>query len=315
MNEFALIQQFFNQHPVQRPDVVRSIGDDCAIVTVPFDKQLAISTDTLVSGVHFFPDMPAIDLGYKALAVNLSDLAATGATPAWALLALTLPKANTTWLQAFSQGFFELAERYHVALIGGDTTRGPLTITVHIHGFVSPRCALTRSGAKPGDEIYVTGTLGDAGLGLQLLQTPAAHPQRDYFISRLYRPTPRVEAGQALCHLASAAIDISDGLAADLTHILERSQVGATLFATQLPLTGEHTHENILRALTAGDDYELCFTVPSEKKPLLLQAMKALNCPITCIGYIDDKHTLTVLDEHQQIFPLTSKGFDHFTSQ
>ena len=171
MNTFELIQRFFQPQTIKRDDVALSIGDDCALLTPPQDKQLVISVDTLVSGVHFYPDMPAFDLGYKTLAVNLSDLAAAGADPAWATLALTLPELNNTWLGEFSRGLLALAKEHQVEIIGGDTTRGPLTMTLQIHGFVPPGAALTRHGAKPGDEIYVTGTLGDAGLALHLLQT------------------------------------------------------------------------------------------------------------------------------------------------
>lgn len=315
MNEFDLIKEFFLTQKVKRRDVVIGIGDDCAILTPPANQQLAISTDTLVSGVHFYPDMPAIDLGYKALAVNLSDLAAAGAEPAWATLALTLPAIDETWLHDLSQGLFTLAEQYQVALVGGDTTHGPLALTLQVQGFVPPHEVLTRAGAQPGDDIYVTGTLGDAAFALSLLQTQThtSHPERHYFLSRLYRPTPRIQAGIALRGIASAAIDISDGLAADLSHILTSSKVGATLFSEKIPLSAalqkEKSNTHFWQYILAtGEDYELCFTVPPTKKSQLA----ALNCPITHIGTITEAQGLIILNNAGKEIKLSQKGYDHF---
>lgn len=316
MTEFELIRRYFQSQTYHRPDVIVPIGDDCAILAPPPHQQLAISLDTLVSGVHFFSDMPAYDLGYKALSVNLSDLAAMGAEPAWFTLALTLPAIEETWLQAFSRGLFDLAARYQLALVGGDTTHGPCSITIQVQGFVPPEQALKRQGAQPGDDIYITGSLGDAGFGLNLLKTQQEAPNKDYFLSRLYRPTPRIEVGQALRQIASAAIDISDGLAADLFHILESSGVGATIFLDNLPLSTAlraTQDEKIMDyALCAGEDYELCFTAPPEKKPLLKQALNNITCPIAHIGVITQTTGLKIVDGSGNIKSLTRRGYDHF---
>ncbi|MBI5447970.1 MAG: thiamine-phosphate kinase [Gammaproteobacteria bacterium] len=316
-DEFSLIRRFFSSQKVKRADVAKGIGDDCAILTPPPHTQLAISVDTLVTGVHFYPDMPPQDIGYKALACNLSDLAAAGAEPAWVTLALTLPRADSHWLHHFSEGFFSLAEQYQLALIGGDTTRGPLSITVQVHGFIPPQEALSRTGAQVGDEIYVTGTLGDAGFALSLLSKKQIHhPSYDYFLSRLYRPTPRIQAGIALRKQASACIDISDGLATDLSHILEASQVGACLYLDKLPLSPalaqETPYQAVHCALSAGDDYELCFTLPPAHAPEVTHALSALACPVTHIGTITEKKGLSILTKEGTPFALKKKGYNHF---
>ncbi|MGL4834099.1 MAG: thiamine-phosphate kinase, partial [Shewanella sp.] len=239
MKEFQLIECYFNNRGPVRRDVKLSIGDDCALVQPAENKSIAISCDTLVENVHFFPDIPPQALGYKALAVNLSDLAAMGAEPAWMTLALTLPEVDEAWLKGFSEGLFEAAEYYGIALIGGDTTRGPRAINITVLGQLPQGKALTRQGAKVGDWIYVTGTLGDSALGLDILRgaqtVPAQH--KEFLINRHYRPTPRVLAGQSLRSLASSAIDLSDGFISDIGHILKASAVGAVVEVSNIPLS------------------------------------------------------------------------------
>lgn len=266
--EFDLIRRYFAIHAPQHPYNQLGIGDDCALLHVPAGYQLAVTTDTMVENVHFFADVDPESLGHKLLAVNLSDLAAMGAEPFAVTLALTLPKIDESWLQAFSRGFMALARQYHVDLIGGDTTSGPLTLSVQAMGVVPQGRALLRSGAKVGDAVYVTGQLGNAGLGLKIKQGYDCN-KPDLALQSFNKPQPRIEQGLALRTIASACIDISDGLAADLGHILEQSGVGARLHCESLPLSVE-VNDYVERTgdwrmpLTAGDDYELCFTVPAD---------------------------------------------------
>ncbi|HCC12263.1 MAG TPA: thiamine-phosphate kinase, partial [Atlantibacter hermannii] len=292
--EFSLIARYFDRVRSSRRDVETGIGDDCALLTVPDKQTLAISTDTLVSGIHFLPDICPRDLGYKALAVNLSDLAAMGADPAWLTLALTLPEVDEAWLEAFSDSLFELLNYYDMQLIGGDTTRGPLSMTLGIHGFVPNGRALKRAGAKPGDWIYVTGTPGDSAAGLAILQnrlTVNNAVQANYLKERHLRPTPRILQGQALRDIASSAIDLSDGLISDLGHILKASDCGAHVALDALPFS-DTLRENVTReqaelfALTGGEDYELCFTVPELNRGVIDVALGRLGVPYTCIGQI-----------------------------
>ncbi|AIR87194.1 thiamine-phosphate kinase [Pantoea sp. JGM49] len=321
--EFELIARYFNRVTSSRRDVEKGIGDDCALLNVPEKQTLAISTDTLVAGVHFLRDIHPADLGYKALAVNLSDLAAMGADPAWLTLAITLPEVNESWLAAFSDSLFELLDYYDMQLIGGDTTRGPLSLTLGIHGLVPTGRALKRSGAKPGDWIFVTGTLGDSAAGLSLLQhrhrlnDPAVH---EVLIKRHLRPMPRVLQGQALRNLATSAIDISDGLIADLGHILTASRVGARLNLEALPLSAalrDHFEpEQVLTwALSGGEDYELCFTVPEVNRGALDVALGHLGVPYTCIGQIAPEADGLTLLENGKPRRFNHKGFDHFNAK
>ncbi len=267
MDEFSLIYKYFSQWRARHPPVL-GVGDDAALLAVPAGMELAVSADTLVAGVHFPLDTPPEHVGYKALAVNLSDLAAMGAQPAWFTLCLTLAEAKPAWLEAFSHGMRELAEDAGIALVGGDMTRGPLSITVQVLGWVPAGQALRRSGARPGDGIWVTGTVGGAGLGLRLWpEVRPNHPATpNAAITRLLRPIPRLAEGMALRGHASAAIDVSDGLAADLGHILDASRVGAIIDLASLPLDPALRQLPLATAwelaLTAGDDYELCFTAP-----------------------------------------------------
>jgi len=318
-SEFQLIKRFFTQQPVSRDDVVLGVGDDAALLKVRGDQYLAVSTDVLVAGRHFFPDADSVGIGHKALAVNLSDLAAMGATPAWVTLGLTLPAVDERWLAGFCQGFFALAEQYNVQLIGGDMTRGPLAIAVQIHGWVERSMALTRSGAQPGDLICVTGTLGDARLGLALLQgeQDVAQPHHRYLRQRLERPEPRIRAGQAILGLASAAIDISDGLAQDLGHILDRSGVGAQLNLGQLPASAALQDtlaepQRLHTMLSGGDDYELCFTVPADRCEALQAASVNWECACSVIGRIESQLGLRCRLPDGALWTQSQSGYDHF---
>jgi thiamine-monophosphate kinase len=309
LSEFSLIERFFTQPKLNHPHNQLGVGDDCALLSVPTGYQLAVTTDTMVENVHFFAGANPRQLGHKLLAVNLSDLASMGAEPVAVTLALTLPSVDEQWLREFAHGFLTLATQYNVDLIGGDTTQGALTLTVQALGFVPQGQALLRSAAKVGDVIYVTGTLGDAGLGLKIAQGySCAEP--DLPLTQFHTPQPQIAAGLRLRKIAHACIDISDGLAADLGHILEKSQVGATLDFSQLPLSNPvqayiaETGDWHL-PLVAGDDYHLCFTVPPERVPFL-------DFPCHPIGVIEAKKGLRI--KHlEKIHCLQSKGYEHFS--
>src|SRR5712671_2123720 len=269
-SEFELIARHFTKPAA---NAVLGVGDDCALVDVTNGMDLAVSTDTMVSGTHFFPDVDPENLGHKTLAVNLSDIAAMGATPHWAMLALTLPSVDHDWLAAFAKGFFDLASEFNVSLVGGDTTRGPLTLTVTIMGEVPMGAALRRNGAKAGNDVWVSGNLGDAALAVAHRHGKLVLEESDYHeaVMRLYEPTPRVTLGQALRGLATSAIDISDGLLADLGHICRLSGVGATVDLGAIPLSpigARHIHSDEGRnaILAGGDDYELCFTAHANSR-------------------------------------------------
>tara|TARA_R110001583_G_scaffold173287_1_gene327188 strand:+ start:33704 stop:34675 length:972 start_codon:yes stop_codon:yes gene_type:complete len=320
LSEFSLIQRYFEQLTTQREDVLLGIGDDCALLQCPADHVIAVSIDTLVENIHFFADVDPEHLGYKSLAVGLSDLAAMGAKPAWFTLALTLPEVNEDWLNGFSQGLAKLANKHNIQLVGGDTTRGPLTISIQVHGFVQPEKALRRSGAQIGDMVYVTGTLGDAGAALQLQLREWDHAalnveDKTYLSQRLDQPTPRVESGQYLTDFASSAIDISDGLLADLGHILDKSSVGARLDLTKLPLSfsmskvDRKTAERF--ALQSGDDYELCFTVPPQYFAEIEQGFEG-QC--TRIGVITSDEGIYFIDDNDALIALKGTGYEHFPS-
>ena len=316
--EFELIRDYFQQQAVQRSDVQLGIGDDGAVVSVAADKQLVLVMDTMVAGVHFPLQTAAYDLGWKALAVNLSDLAAMGAEPAWLTLALTLPQSDPQWLESFSRGLFDLASACNIQLIGGDTTRGPLSITVQAHGLVKTGQALLRSGAQIGDRIYVSGHPGEAALGLQLLQSgQSLHPYYESLLSRLNRPEPRLKLGRALVGIASACIDISDGLLADLQHILQASGVGAELRLDQLPLSDAYraaVEPGQLHnaALSGGDDYELLFTVAKQHQAALDKLMQQSECVLTCIGEIIPGSHIQCLDADGNRYLPERLGFVHF---
>jgi thiamine-monophosphate kinase len=319
LSEFNLIEKYFYQKKEHRKDVSVGIGDDCALLNVPSGQLLTVTVDTMVENVHFLPSISPEDLAWKAIAVNLSDLAAMGAEPAWLTLALTLPEANETWLEAFSNSFFECVNYYGIQLVGGDTTSGPLSITVQAMGFTPLDSALKRSNAKPGDIICVTGNLGDAGLGLAISlgkHTASTSEHKNVLTGRFNRPTPRVAEGIALRNLASAAIDLSDGLAGDLLHILKESAVGAVVELDSLPLSNALLTEcgqqqAIQFALSAGDDYELCFTIAEENIEKLEQALKSTGCIFTQIGRIVGGNELTYSLAGKEV-ELELTGYKHF---
>lgn len=319
MGEFDLIKRYFSRKSLQN-GVILSVGDDCAITSIPSGYQLAITTDTLVEGTHFLPSISPADLAYKSVAVNLSDLAAMGATPTWMSLALTLPEIKEEWLAEFSQSLFAILDRYGVSLIGGDTTKGSLSITLTAQGFLPENQGLFRHQAKVGDWIFVSGFLGDSAAGLDLLlQNRKIENESDrYFIQRHLNPTPRVELGLALRSFSCCALDISDGLLADLGHILERSQVGAEIYLENLPLSRhlctqyEQTQAEKF-ALTGGEDYELCFTVSEEKREEMEQVLRLQGIKVTCIGKILPQTSgLNLLKNGEKVTLPEHCGFDHF---
>ena len=318
MNEFDIIKHYFTVAN-HRKDVVMGPGDDCAILQVPANTLLAVSTDTLVSGVHFFADMDPAALGHKALAVNLSDLAAMGADPCWVSLALTLPEVDHDWIKQFCAGFFELAEYYNVALIGGDMTKGPLSITVTVQGTLPEGKGLMRSGAGVGDGIYVTGTLGDAALGLQQvlgnIAVPAEH--QEFVRNKFEHPHPRILVGQALRDVATSALDLSDGLAGDLAHICRASNLRAQIEVEQLPLSdamqASVSQEQAWElALTGGDDYELCFTVPELYRGQLETALAHCGVKFTRVGRMLSGEPSVDLAHDGQPYQIVSQSWDHF---
>ncbi|MFP5357814.1 MAG: thiamine-phosphate kinase [Gammaproteobacteria bacterium] len=310
MDEFALIRRYFEPLGRPRPEVRLGIGDDAALLALPPGSELCITTDTLVAGRHFAADAAAADVGWKALAVNLSDLAAMGAAPLAYTLALTLPEADKTWLQGLAAGLDELAAQHDLALIGGDTTRGPLSLTLTAFGAVPAGRALRRQGAREGDLVCVTGTLGDAALALQLgAQAPPALRQR------LHRPQPRLAAGQALRELASAGLDLSDGLAGDLAHLCRASGVGASVRADLLPTSAAFAAaapaaRHLALQAQGGDDYELCLTLPPER---VEAATAACGLPLTVIGRITREPGVRFCTAAGEILPLAPHGYRHFT--
>jgi thiamine-monophosphate kinase len=318
--ESELIQRYFLTKP-QRADVIVGIGDDGAVIRPPPQQDLVTSVDTLNEGVHFSSRTDPAAIGHKALAVNLSDLAAMGAEPAWATLALTLPAPNEAWLEGFSQGLLRLADQFKVNLVGGDLTRGPLTITLQVIGLVPHGMAICRSGARAGELIFVTGTVGDAGLGLAATQNARELAPRnlDYCLFRLDKPAPRITAGLALRDVASAAIDISDGLSTDLGRILDASGVGASIELAGIPLSAaaravfdNEVDWNLV--LNAGDDYELLFTVPAAGVDALKRQLVWLDCPVSHIGYIEQRAGLRYTKQGVTHALDVSTGYDHFAA-
>lgn len=316
MSEFDLIRRYFTR---ATPGALLGVGDDAALLQVSEGNVLAVSTDMLVSGTHFLPDADPFLLGHKTLAVNLSDLAAMGAIPRWATLAIALPEADEAWLAQFSAGFFSIAQQHGVELVGGDTTRGPLNLCVTIFGEVPAQQALRRSGAQAGDEIWVSGRLGDAALALAHLQGRIALPDAGLAacLPALYQPQPRVALGLALRGIASSAIDISDGLLADLGHILDASQAGAEIELAALPLSPTmqgHMSQPLARqcALSGGDDYELCFTAPAARRAELADIAARLDLPLTRIGKIVAGRGCIVHDVAGNPLNVEAGGYDHF---
>lgn len=322
LSEFDLIKQYFQRARPGHASTLLGIGDDCALLQPAPGKQLAISSDMLVEGRHFFAGADARMLGHKCLAVNLSDLAAMGATPVAFTLALALPEANRDWLAGFSNGLFALADAHGCDLIGGDTTKGPLTICITIFGTLAPGQALRRAAAQAGDDVWVSGTLGDARLALASYwnEERLTPDQLDRAAPRMHMPTPRVALGRLLAErgLAHAALDISDGLIGDLGHILAASHVGATIDADALPAGPVlATQAQALRrrfTVAGGDDYELCFTAAPHQRGAIAAAALACATPVTRVGTIDALPGLRWVDAHGAPLALGLRGWDHFTA-
>ena len=318
MSEFDLIKRYFTR---ATPSATLGVGDDAAPPRIADGMELAVSTDMLVSGTHFLPNTDPFLLGHKTLAVNLSDLAAMGATPRWATLALSMPSADESWLQRFSAGFFAMADVHGVELIGGDTTRGPLNLCVTIMGEVPRGKALRRSGAQAGDDIWVSGSLGVAALGLAHLQGKITLPEdvRLSCLAALHQPHPRVALGLALRGIANSAIDISDGLLADLGHILESSNMAAEVRFDRLPMPplpascGDEMLELAKRCVLAGgDDYELCFTAPVAQREQIEMLLDRLRLPLSRIGKIVSGRGCKVRAADGSVMTIKESGYDHF---
>lgn len=319
MGEFDLIARHFTRPGRTEGGVVtQGIGDDCAVLTPTPGWQWLVSTDMLVEGRHFLSTVDPRRLGHKALAVNLSDLAACGATPRAFFLSMALPRADDDFLTGFAAGLFALADAHGVVLAGGDTTAGPLNLNITVMGEAPPGAALLRSGARPGDEVWVSGTLGDARLALEVFRGQLSLSGQDFDAVRLAMelPQPRVALGQALRGVASAAIDVSDGLTGDLGHLLQRSKVGAELQLDDLPrssiLGAMPQAIQQLCLLTGGDDYELVFTAPADAHDRVLAAGRASGTPVHRIGRIESEPGLRVRDGHGECLPSTWQSFDHF---
>jgi thiamine-monophosphate kinase len=313
-SEFEIIRRHFAAATDARDDVELGIGDDCALLKPAADECLAVSIDTLVAGRHFLPEADSESLGHKALAVNLSDLAAMGARPAWATLALTLPNADEGWLEGFMTGFSRLARLHRVQLVGGDTTRGPLSVTVQVHGFIASAEALRRDRGRPGDWLYVSGSVGDAALALRLQE--AREPVPDALRTRLDRPEPRIELGRLLAGRARAAIDVSDGLAADLGHLCKASAVGARIDLARLPLSpavaASVAAGDWSLPLAGGDDYELLFSVEPAAVNGLLADCRAAGHRVTEIGRLVTGEGIELGYPDGRYSREVPGGFDHF---
>jgi thiamine-monophosphate kinase len=318
LSEFDLIKRYFTRARPGR--AVLGIGDDCALLAPAPGMQLAVSTDMLVEDRHFFAGADPRKLGHKCLAVNLSDLAAMGARPLAFTLALSLPQADPVWLEGFSAGLFALADQYGCELVGGDTTRGPLNICITVFGEIEPGHAMRRDAARAGDDIWISGTLGDARLALAGYRSELAldAATQELAAVRMHTPEPRVTLGRALAggRLAHAALDISDGLAGDLGHILAASRVGATLDADRLPcgpaLVRQDRELRRSFTLAGGDDYELCFTAPPEQRDAIMEAARETATPVTRAGRIDAEPGLRITDANGAPLDLSPTGWDHF---
>ncbi|TFZ06615.1 thiamine-phosphate kinase [Ramlibacter henchirensis] len=326
MGEFELIDRFFRRARPAPRAVPLGIGDDCALLAPAPGMQLAVSTDMLLEGRHFLSTVDPSRLGHKALAVNLSDLAACGARPVAFTLSLALPSVDESWLEGFARGLFALADEHGCELIGGDTTRGPLAISVTVFGEVPAGQALLRSGARAGDDLYISGTLGDARLALEVFRGALTAPAPVFELARarMEQPTPRVALGQALRGVATSAIDVSDGLLGDLGHVLRGSNVGATVWAgSALPLLGVREKagdpgdlpdeaRQLEFVLAGGDDYELLFTAPQARREAVASAAAASATPVTRIGRIEAQPGLRVLDGQGREIRSSFASFEHF---
>ena len=318
MSEFSIIKQYFEKVDGNQPDVILGIGDDAALVKS--DAVLAVSVDTFIENVHFPASTSAHDIGWKSLAVNLSDMAAMGAEPCWMTLAITMPKIDHEWLKEYCHGLSSLSSKYNVALIGGDTTQGPLSITIQIIGRTTEGKALLRSSAKPGDSIFVTGQLGDGALGLRSLgaELHLSATEKSRVQLKLNRPNPKVKEMLLLKNYVNAAIDISDGLYADLGHILTASNAGAIIHLQEIPLSQEYRwccqgEQAYDLALTGGDDYEICMTVSEDKEDDFLKVANDNNIAISKIGEITDDKQLRLLTGRGKDYSLSSDAFEHFS--
>ncbi|MFT5690739.1 MAG: thiamine-monophosphate kinase [Oceanicoccus sp.] len=343
LSEFEIIQRYFSSIGKSQPhrsnsdskelgysgtdqasSIVLSGGDDCALLSLSVNHRLAISIDTLVSGTHFLENAEPADIAHRALAVAVSDLAAMGAEPVAFTLALTLPELDSHWLAQFSDGLHDSACFYGMRLIGGDTTKGPLTITIQVHGTVAENTDLRRSGARVGDKIYVSGSLGDAAVALDIMlgRLCVEDDQRRFFYNRFYRPQARIGLGRSLVRIASSAIDVSDGLLADLGHIATSSEVSAIIYTDKIPFSAEFRdliqNNKIDRkkaeyhALTGGDDYELCFTVPVKWQAELTKCAELSGVLITEVGTIVSGNGVECLNAMGQSVEFDTKGYQHF---
>jgi thiamine-monophosphate kinase len=319
--EFQLIQQFFQREQAEQPaaGVLLGIGDDCALLQIPDGKQLAVSVDTLVAGVHFPVDADPELIAQRALRTNLSDLAAMGAEPLWFTLALTLPEADESWLRLFSRGLFACAKEYGITLVGGDTTSGPLSITIQVMGKIAPGKAIRRDGANAGDFILVTHCLGDGAAALASIQNHDLFTQEHagYLHERFYRPVPRLNEAELIRDFASAALDISDGLVADLQHICDACDLGAVIDVENIPLSPAVQSLNKSQqayewALSGGDDYELCFTVSPEKMPEIAMLIAQGKLQATVIGEMIPGSSV-VCEYDGEPFLLQRTGYQHFS--
>ena len=317
MSEFSLINRYFKSSPIKRNDVIFGIGDDAACLDVAAGNHLLVSTDTLVSGVHFLPEWSAYDIAYKAVMVNVSDMAAMAAQPAWITLALTIPEHDESWLALFSQGLNNALNQYTIDLVGGDTTRGPLSITVTVMGYAPHGRCVQRGGAQPGDIIMVSGQLGAAALAVAYLNNDDILAEdRACAMARLLHPKARVDLVTLLQNHASAAIDISDGLSADLNHICDASGVGALLIEEDIPLhplLGKYLGANAVDlALTGGDDYELCFTVSPQRQEAVVDVLSSQSLVCYPVGVIEAIPGLRMQRCDGGIVTLNPKGYSHF---
>jgi thiamine-monophosphate kinase len=323
-SEFDVIKKFFS-FANSRDDVILAGGDDCAILSVPENKQLLVTTDTLISGVHFPENTSPENIAYKSIMVNLSDLAAMGATPSWITLAISLPEIDESWLTAFSNEFSSVLSEFNISLIGGDTTKGPLSITIQAMGLSDKVKILRRDQAKPGDRIFVTGDLGDAAIGLHALLNNLDDEKLSPCIKKLNRPEIKVKFAEELARYSKCAIDISDGLIADLGHIIRASHCGAKVRLSDIPLSlsaqyyfqqyHAPCHKSAIdwsMVLTQGDDYELCFTVNKDDEPSVKALAEKYSLKITCIGEITDSAELVCVNSIGEIINFSGTGFQHF---
>lgn len=320
MSEQDIIDKYFSRHLPETKSVVLGVGDDAAVVNPKNDTQLVITTDTLNVDQHFYSDHPAEQLGKKALAVNLSDIAAMGATPRWATLSLSISKVDHVWLEGFSNGLYKLADQYDVTIIGGDLVKGPLSITMQIIGELKTS-ALQRSACKLNDLIYVTGCLGDAAFGLRLLQDQSLKVDlhdRKYFLKKITSPEPQLGASKIIAKYSKAAIDISDGLLIDLQRMLDMSQIGAILNIDKLPFSGamqKYLHDvvDLQDIMMGGEDYQLLFTIPEKNQSQLEKDFHKANLPITHIGKIISGNDIQLIQADKNVELPKQYGFDHFT--